>query len=236
MVEPPKEPLISFDIPDKEKVYEIITEMNNKYCDLDPIPTWLVKSCFTELSMMINLIITKSLTESAFPSKLKYALVKPVIKDRNESQDDLANYRPVSNTPFISKLLEKVVSTQLKTHIENNNLYGYYQSGYRKQHSCETAVLKVVNELMGMVHANGAAVLIFLDLSAAFDTIDHEMLIQKLKKDFGIQGDVLQWIESYLSKRTYRVKIKDSKSILFYLLYGVPQGSLLGPLLFILYM
>jgi len=209
--------------------------MNDKNCSLDPIPTWLVKKCIPEINIILTTILNKSFNSSVFPESLKEASVRPVIKDRNEDHNALKNYRPISNTSFLSKLLEKSAIRQIKSHIEDNNLHGSYQSGYRKNHSCETALLKVVNDLMGMVRTKGAAVLILLDLSAAFDTIDHSILISKLTTEFGIQGNVLEWITSYLNNRTYKVKIKDVDSVIFRLLYGVPQGSLLGPLLFILY-
>ena len=194
-----------------------------------------VKKCFDSLKKILLHIVNASFTEKVFPDVLKHATIKPTVKDRNEDNNNLKNYRPVSNTSFISKLLEKAALTQINSYILNHNLHATFQSGYRKYHSCETTMVKIVNDIVMMCDNGSATILILLDLSAAFDTIDHETLIKRLIHEYGIKGNVIDWINSYLSNRTYSVKIKDVSSVIKALLYGVPQGSLLGPLLFILY-
>ena len=148
---------------------------------------------------------------------------------------DEKNYRPVSNLSFISKLIEKAVSSQLKTYLDTNNLNEPFQSAYRKGHSTETALLRVKNDIMMAVDQKKAVILVLLDLSAAFDTIDHEVLFARLKYHLGVSGVVLNWFKSYLDNRSQSVSIDKVTSDRLHLRYGVPQGSVLGPLLFVAY-
>ena len=181
------------------------------------------------------MIIQKSFTQAEFPMNLKHATIRPLLKDTDEDPELLNNYRPISNTPFLDKLLEKVALTQLNVHIEDNDLHSTYQSGYKKNHSCETALLKMTNDTMTSIENNNMVSLVLLDLSAAFDTIDHDILVNRLNMDFGISGNVLKWLISYLTGRTFAVIIGSNEGDSKILYYDVPQGSLLGPLLFILY-
>ena len=132
-------------------------------------------------------------------------------------------------------MLEKCVHQQLTNYISNSNLFAKYQSGYRKGHSCDTAVLKIQNDTLMMIDNRSHAVLMMLDLSAAFDTVNHAVLIKKLKNFYGLGGNIIKWIESYLNKRSFKVSVNDKYSESCSLEIGVPQGSILGPLLFILY-
>ena len=136
---------------------------------------------------------------------------------------------------FISKILEKVVLYQLQSHLKINNLLDINQSAYKHHHSTETALLHVIEGLLVNADNRLLSVLALLDLSAAFDTIDHEILIQRLQISFGIEGRVLQWFISYLDNRSQTVLIDQVKSNSTGLKYGVPQGSVLGPILFTLY-
>jgi len=169
------------------------------------------------------------------PSELKSALVTPLLKKASLNQEDLKNYRPVSNLPYVSKVLERVVATRFIDHCTNNNLMNYYQSAYRSFHSTETALLKVQNDLAQAVDQHGAAVLVLLDLSAAFDTIDHHILLTTLDNHFGVTGTAKAWFSSYLSNRYQKVKVPGATSPAKELAYGVPQGSVLGPILFTAY-
>ena len=216
-------------------VFEIVNSMPNKTCCLDPIPIWLLKACLPELIDIITFIVNKSLTLGFFPTDLKSASVRPTLKKQNLDSDDKSNYRPVSNLSSLSKLIEKCVQTQLVKYLNDEQLFSEFQSGYRKNHSCESAVIKIHNDIMMMIDKKTNVLLLLLDLSAAFDTINHKLLLVKLKKFYGISGIVLQWIESYLSGRSFTVSIGKSKSSTCVLEIGVPQGSILGPLLFILY-
>ena len=153
----------------------------------------------------------------------------------NLDVDELKNYRPISNLTYLSKILEKVVHEELNMYIEENGLFSEYQSGYRKFHSCETAVTKIHNDILMLVDKRENVVLLLLDLSAAFDTINHKLLLNKLQNMYGISGVALDWIRCYLSNRLFRVSVRQETSGECILDIGVPQGSILGPLLFILY-
>ena len=147
----------------------------------------------------------------------------------------MKNYRPVSNLPFLSKILERVVSAQMQEYLDENELHNDLQSAYRKYHSTETALIRVQNDLLRAVDENKEAVLILLDLSAAFDTIDHELMLARLTDRYGVTGIPHKWFKSYLCDRDQSVVIGQTLSQKHSLIYGVPQGSVIGPIQFILY-
>ena len=227
---------LEFELIDEAKLKIIMSNMKSKGHPHDPTPVWILKECFDELSSALLSIINKSMVqECVFPDQLKHAVVAPTIKDKDGDTEANNNYRPVSNLVFLSKLIEKCANTQIQEYLTEYSLYPKYQSAYRKHHSCETALLKVVNDIQLEISNKQMVALIALDLSSAFDTIDHKHLIRKLKQDFGISGNVLKWLDSYLTNRTFAVRIGDIDGKPVLLLFGVPQGSILGPLLFILY-
>ena len=157
------------------------------------------------------------------------------LKKSNLDPENLKNYRPVSNLPFLSKLLERIVLSQLLHHLKTNHLLEPFQSAYRKSHSTETALLRVVNDLLQVSDKGKVSILSLLDLSAAFDTIDHDILFSRLSCTFGCAATVLDWFKSYLHDRTQSV-VNGIRSPPSLLKYGVPQGSVLGPVLFTMYM
>ena len=136
---------------------------------------------------------------------------------------------------FISKVLEKAAFNQISKHVQKNELLNPSQSGYKQYHSCETALLEVVNNIQQFIQNDNLTAVLMLDLSAVFDTVDHNCLLYKLKNNFGITGNVLQWLSSYLSNRSSSVVINGCYSTNKIYTFDVPQGSVLGPLLFILY-
>ena len=218
-----------------DEIKKLVSNMSNKFCCLDPIPAFLLKKCVDELTPILHHIINSSIESGSFPSGMKKAVIKPTLKKENADADSLTNYRPISNLSAISKLLERVALNQLNEHLGDNNLHCPVQSGYRPHHSCETLLVRMCDDINNKIQADNIVIVVLLDLSAAFDTIDHRVLLSKLWSDFGISGNALQWMTSYLEQRSFCVKIGDTLSSILELLFGVPQGSLLGPILFILY-
>ena len=219
----------------KEDLWKFVKNLPHKNCKLDIIPNWLIKECFDELSPILLYIINKSIVLGEFPQPLKHAIISPALKSKTDDSDNLKYFRPISNLSTVSKLLERVICNQLNDYLNVNNLHCDVQSGYRKGHSCETLLLKFQDDIINEVSRNKFVAVLLLDLSAAFDAIDHTLLLKKLKTLYGINDKALKWFESYLSGRTFSVKIRKSESSIEIVLYGVPQGSILGPILFILY-
>ena len=227
--------LLNFPQASEEEVAKLIMSSASKSCSLDPIPTWLVKECTDILTPIITQIINKSVSTGMFPDELKQALVSPLIKKPSMDPEVLKSYRPVSNLSFISKLIEKHVLSHLQDYSITHNLSDPYQSAYTKFHSTETALLKIQSDLLMAVDKKGAAVLVLLDLSAAFDTIDHGILLKRLEVNFGIKDLALSWVKSYLTNRSQTVIINGVMSGAKPLQYGVPQGSNVGPNAFVKY-
>lgn len=231
----PRHELSDFCLVSLSQVRKLITSLPSKHCKLDPIPTWLLKEVLDELLPHITKLFNLSLSSGIVPESFKTSLLLPLLKKPSLDTNGLKNYRPIANLPFLGKVLERIVSLQLKAHIDNLGLFPIHQSAYRNHHSTETATVKVLNDLLLAVDKGNEAVLILLDYTAAFDTINHDLLLHRLENDFSITGTVLQWIRSYLMHRTQKVIINDTNSESFPLICGVPQGSVVGPLLFILY-
>ncbi len=147
-----------------------------------------------------------------------------------------SNFRPVSNLSFTSKILEKVVLVQLQVFLRSNQIYEMFQSGFRKLHSTETTLLQVYNDILMSTDAGNAVALILLDLSSAFDMVDHNLLLSRLKKCVGLRGTVLNWFQSFLTNRKFSVCTGQYTSSSAPLTCGVPQGSILAPTLFMIYM
>ena len=225
----------TFKMVTEEEVEELVISTANKSCELDILPTWLLKDNLDAVLPILTSIINCSLSTSHVPADFKKALLKPLIKKAMLDPEIMKNYRPVSNLDFISKLLERVVAKQLENHLTMNDLYEILQSAYRKHHSTESALLKVNNDILKAINEDKVCLLVLLDLSAAFDTIDHQMLLERLHQDFHITGSVLKWITSYLLERKQKVAISNETSSEKNLDFGVPQGSVLGPVLFTLY-
>ena len=160
-----------------------------------------MKDCIDILVTPIASIINLSLTESSFLSHFRSAHISPLLKKPSLNKDSMNNYRPVSKLRFLSNVLEKVVVNQLNSHIHSSNTSNQYQSAYRKFHSTETALLKIHNDILASMDAGKVTALTLLDLSAAFDTIDHTIRLRRLDDWFGVTGKALDWFKSYLTGR-----------------------------------
>lgn len=165
----------------------------------------------------------------------KHAVVKPVLKKPSLDPLQPKSYRPISKLPFMSKIIEKVVAEKLTLFLEKHELFDNFQSGFRKKHSTETALLKVSSDIMMSADSKEYTVLVLLEFSSAFDTIDHNIMINSLRDLVGMSGSVLKWFSSYLSGRSFSVYVNQIMSETAELSCGVPQGSVLGPILFLLY-
>ena len=228
-------PMTSFKPATADEVKKLILSSQDKSCDLDPLPTKLLKSCLDILLTPITKIVNLSLESVSFPNVLKLSHITPLLKKPSLSKDDMKNYRPVSNLNFISKIIEKIISNRIRSHLDKYNLSNPNQSAYKPLHSTETALLKIHNDICMSMDTGKTTALVLLDLSAAFDTLDHSSIIELLSGWYGISGTALNWVRSYLSNRVQMVKLLDKLVEPFKTDYGVPQGSVLGPLLFTLY-
>ena len=213
----------------------MISSSPSKSCSLDPIPTSILKLCLDELTPVLTFVVNTSLEFADFSPELKRASVLPLLKKAILDCEILKNFRPVSNLSFLSKLVERIVCVQLVDHLKAHHLYEVFQSAYRQLHSIETTLLRVQNDLVGQSTLMGEQYsfysisvlhLIRLTFSAYFIHWNHH-LVSKAR--------FLDWFQSYLTGRTQTAQIKKSTSEPHELKYGVPQGSVLGPILFTIY-
>ncbi len=219
----------------EEEIKSILLKSPTMACELDPIPTWLLKVCIDEVLPLITEIINLSLSTAIMPKSQKTAIIKPYLK-KIILELIIKIYRPVSNLSFLSKTVERVVVKRLIQHQNENNLQEQLQSAYQQFHSTETALIKVTNDILMAIDQQKLVLLVLLDLSAAFDTIDDTILLKRLSNRIGIKGNALKWFQSYLSDRYQYVKVEGQSSRSVPLNHSVPQGSSLGPYLINIYM
>ena len=218
-----------------EYVLDVIRNLKTKNsAGNDKISSKLLKQMALTVHSILRLIINQSINTGIFPDKLKLAIVKPLFKNKGDNAT-FGNYRPISLLSTISKVFERIVFNQLYSYMDSNNLFLNSQYGFRKNHSTEYAALEFVDRIAKDLEAKKVPLSVFIDLSKAFDTLDHGILLKKLKY-YGIKGTALKWFESYLSNRQQMVNYDGTLSVKLKLSTGVPQGSILGPLLFIIYM
>ena len=180
-------------------------------------------------------LFNSSLASGIFPQCFKSAYVTPILKKRCLDHNDLNNYRPVTNLCLIAKIQEKFVLSQVSAYLNSHNLHNSCKSAYRPGHITETALLKVGNDLFLSLSKGNISVLAMLDFSSAFDTIDYPILVHRLHTDLGFTDTVLQWFSSYLTDRTHYVSLSNHCSDFAPVHSGVRQGSVLGPILFTMY-
>ena len=216
-------------------VHGIISKSSTASCSLDIISTFLLKQCIEPLLHPITNIINLALSEGIFPDSFKNAVVRPLLKKHNLPQNALSSYRPISNLNFLSKVLERVICSRINSHLSTFPSICPFQSAYRKFHSTETALLRIHNDLLLASDRKEATALVLLDLTAAFDTVDHQILLTRLNEFFGFSGKAYSMICSYLTNRSQQVTINSHLSTPSLVTTGVPQGSAIEPLLFTLY-
>ena len=227
------QPLFKLTTTTEEEVYKIIKNMKtNSACGPDLISAKILKKYAEYLVTPLTHLFNCSLANGIFPSKLKAANVTPIFKAGQKS--DPSNYRPISVLNVLAKILEKIVNTQLCNHLATNNMLSENQYGFRSNMGTQDAILKLSEHITRYVDANKKCFTVFLDLAKAFDTISHVILLKKLG-NYGITGIALNWFRSYIGSRKQRTRIGDAFSNDLYNNYGVPQGSTLGPTLFLLY-
>jgi len=188
-----------------------------------------------EIAPFLTALFNRSMSAGNFPAAFKDAFITPALKKPGLDVMNVQSYRPISNLSVVSEFLERIVARQLNSYLMSANLLPSLQSGFRCGHSTETAVLRVLSDLLEAVDDLNITALALLDLSAAFDTVDHSILCKRLQLAFGLDGQVLEWFRSYLHDRSQYVRRGMLKSLSVLLVCGVPQVSVLRPILFILY-
>ena len=172
-------------------VKDIIMKSKSTSCELDPIPTWLLKQCIKELVPAITSVVNTSLLSGTMPDDLRNAVVRPLLKKDNLDHDILKNYQPISNLCFRSKIIERAAASQLVDHMDKNNLGEELQSAYKKFHGIETATLKVQNDIVIAIDHKQCVIMTVLDLSAAFDALEHMIMNNRFDTHINISGTAL---------------------------------------------
>ena len=227
-------PLNTFSTLPESQLYKIIMEMPSTTCELDIIPTKFLKKVLMHCIPALTKVVNLSLSSGHFFEDWKLAIVRPLIKSLKKGTEK-SNYRPVSHLQFISKVVEKCTLSQLPNHCNKYNLLPEYQSAYRKHYSCETSLLKLVNDTLWAMENKLITAVTVMDLSAAFDTVSHELLLTVLREQFGINDVAINWYENYLKPRCFKVCINGKYSAQKTMDFSVPQGSTQGAYLFICY-
>lgn len=215
-----------------EHLQKIVMELPKKRGTEEGITSDILKAVFYVIKEEFVDIINNSLRDGCCPEGWKTSTIIPIPKI--EKARKASEFRPINMLPIFEKVLELVVKKQIETFFEDNCIITEHQSGFRKQYSCETAIQTVIDEWKLTVSEAKMVGVIFMDLKRAFETIDRERLLEKLYQ-YGIRGTALEWLRSYLKNRTQQVRFNNEWSTLLATEYGVPQGSVLGPLLFIIY-
>ena len=216
-----------------EDVTKVINSLKHSSPGWDQMPASIMKQCTKHYIKPLTHIIKKSFNEGVFPSELKLARVVPIFKSGDSTQ--VTNYRPISVLTFFSKIFERIMYNYVSDFMDEYQVIQKHQFGFRESHSTQQAIICLIEKITKSLDTGDIVIGIFLDLKKAFDTVDHKILLKKLYA-YGIRGNVLQWFNSYLTDRSQYVTYDGIQSQTHHIKCGVPQGSILGPLLFIIYM
>ena len=179
----------------EDQVKSLINSCRLKTCILDPLPASIIKDCADVLLPVLTNMINISIETANVPVQLKEAMIRPKLKKESLDHEVYSNFRPISNLKFFSKMIEKAISYQLTNYLRDNDLEESLQSAYKTFHSTETALVKVHNDVVSAIDNQSYIILLLLDLSAAFDTVDHKILLQRLSCRIGINGKALRWFK-----------------------------------------
>lgn len=227
------ESIFKFKSVSQGKLAKVINSLKpKKSCGIDNLSNSLLKKIYEPLLHPLNSIINRSLMNGYVPKHMKVAKVIPILKKGDPT--DMNNLRPISLLSSFSKIVEKIVDEQLRSFLEENDLLDKHQYGFRSGHSTEHAITDMINFITEEIQKNNKIAAIFIDVKKAFDSCNHTVLLKKLE-NMGIRRTELKWFESYLKERVQCTQVESCRSDILDITCGVPQGSILGPLLFIIY-
>jgi len=216
----------------EEELNRIVKNLRNSAAGLDGLKPDIIKTVYPAFVQPLLHVLNQSFIQGIFPDELKSACVTPIFKGGDKML--VKNYRPVSVLPVFSKIFERVMYNRLMRYLEKHNILYQYQFGFKKNHSTYMALTLLIDKILNALDNNEHVLGLYLDFAKAFDTVDHNILLTKLLH-YGVRGTMFKWFKSYLSKRTQIVKYNNTVSSPLFIKCGVPQGSILGPILFLLY-